>query len=53
MGETPLEKLTRQELQAGIKAMIGITTQVEVRDPGSIERSSGKARRVIDRRDAH
>jgi phenylacetate-CoA ligase len=43
----------QQELQAGIKAMIGITTQVEVRDPGSIERSSGKARRVIDSRDAH
>jgi phenylacetate-CoA ligase len=42
----------QQELQESIKSMIGITTRVHVRDPGSIERSSGKARRVIDRRDA-
>jgi phenylacetate-CoA ligase len=42
----------QQELQGSIKAMIGITTQVHVRDPGSIERSAGKARRVIDRRQA-
>ena len=41
-----------QELQGSIKAMIGVTTQVHVRDPGSIERSAGKARRVIDRREA-
>jgi phenylacetate-CoA ligase len=39
-------------LQASIKEMIGVTTQVHVRDPGAIERSSGKARRVIDRRGA-
>lgn len=43
----------QQQLQASIKAMIGITTQVDVRAPGSIERSSGKARRVIDKRDVH
>jgi phenylacetate-CoA ligase len=43
----------QQQLQASIKAMIGITTQVDVRDPGSIERSAGKARRVIDKRDVH
>ena len=41
----------QQELQGSIKGMIGITTQVHVRDPGSIERSAGKARRVIDRRE--
>ena len=29
---------------------IGVTTQVEIVPPGSIERSTGKARRVIDRR---
>lgn len=38
------------ELQATIKSMIGLATQVRVHDPGSIERSAGKARRVIDRR---
>jgi phenylacetate-CoA ligase len=39
-----------RELRLGIKAMIGISAEVEVGDPGSIERSAGKARRVIDRR---
>lgn len=45
-----LRQRLQQQLQASIKEMIGITTQVHVRDPGAIERSSGKARRVIDRR---
>jgi phenylacetate-CoA ligase len=39
-----------RELRLGIKAMIGISADVQVGDPGSIERSAGKARRVIDRR---
>jgi phenylacetate-CoA ligase len=33
-----------------IKSMIGISARVEVRAPGSIERSIGKAKRVIDKR---
>jgi phenylacetate-CoA ligase len=33
-----------------IKSMIGISARVEVREPGSIERSIGKAKRVIDKR---
>ncbi len=37
-------------LAAGIKDHIGITAAVEVMPPGGIERSLGKARRVIDRR---
>ena len=32
------------------KSMIGISVRVEVREPGSIERSIGKAKRVIDKR---
>jgi phenylacetate-CoA ligase len=40
----------RRELEAGIKAFVGISTRVLVGDPGSIERSAGKAQRVIDRR---
>jgi len=32
------------------KEMIGISVLVEVRDPGALERSTGKARRVVDRR---
>jgi phenylacetate-CoA ligase len=40
----------QRELQASIKALIGISTRVQVGVPGSIERSAGKAQRVIDRR---
>ena len=37
-------------LAAAIKERIGVTAVVEVSAPGGIERSMGKARRVIDRR---
>ncbi|MGG5809398.1 phenylacetate--CoA ligase PaaK [Falsiroseomonas sp. CW058] len=33
-----------------VKAMIGVSARIELRDPGAIERSVGKARRVVDRR---
>jgi len=33
-----------------IKDMVGVTTGVIVHDPGSVERSQGKARRVVDKR---
>ncbi|HKU16436.1 MAG TPA: phenylacetate--CoA ligase PaaK [Steroidobacteraceae bacterium] len=33
-----------------VKTMVGVSVKVEVREPGSIERSAGKARRVIDKR---
>ena len=39
------------ELRLSIKAMIGISTEVRVGEAGSVERSTGKARRVIDRRE--
>jgi len=35
---------------ARIKDTIGLTTRIVVEPPGGIERSVGKARRVIDRR---
>ena len=38
------------ELAHHIKAVIGVTARIEVRDPGAIERSAGKARRVVDLR---
>jgi phenylacetate-CoA ligase len=38
------------ELQHHIKSYIGINTRVEVAEVGSIERSTGKARRVVDLR---
>ena len=39
-----------KRLQHWIKATIGITAKVDVRDPGAIERSVGKARRIVDQR---
>jgi phenylacetate-CoA ligase len=39
-----------ERLVARIKDTIGITTRVEIQSPGTIERSAGKARRVIDKR---
>jgi phenylacetate-CoA ligase len=38
------------QLAAMIKNTIGVTAAVEVRDPGTIERSLGKVRRIIDER---
>jgi phenylacetate-CoA ligase len=38
------------DLQHNIKVYIGITAAVVVCDPGTVERSIGKAKRVIDRR---
>ncbi len=37
-------------VQHDMKAYIGVTAKVEVRPPGSIERSAGKAKRVLDLR---
>ena len=38
------------ELRQKIKAMLGISTCVQIRNSGELPRSEGKARRVIDRR---
>jgi phenylacetate-CoA ligase len=40
------------ELQHHIKGLVGLTAQITVLDPGGVERSQGKARRVIDKRSA-
>jgi len=37
-------------LSAHIRSNIGIGVEIVVGDPGAIERSAGKARRVVDRR---
>ena len=39
-----------KELQHHIKSYIGISTRVNVLRPNSLERSTGKARRVVDQR---
>ncbi|MCX8085528.1 MAG: phenylacetate--CoA ligase [Rhodocyclaceae bacterium] len=38
------------ELKHHIKSLIGITTKIEVQDVGSIARSEGKAKRIVDLR---
>jgi phenylacetate-CoA ligase len=38
------------ELALNIKSVVGVTTRIAVLDPGSIARSEGKARRVLDKR---
>ncbi len=51
---TPLDgegrERTARELQRLARAVIGLNVQVGVGEPNSIERSSGKARRIRDRR---
>ncbi len=39
-----------RDLAHHVKSSVGISVRVQVEDPGTLERSVGKARRVIDRR---
>ncbi len=39
-----------RELQHHIKSLIGINTRIRIEPTGVIERSTGKAKRVIDKR---
>jgi len=53
--ESQPEALARREalameLSQLIKNLIGVSALVAVRDPGAIERSLGKAKRVVDKR---
>ncbi|MGE0848538.1 MAG: phenylacetate--CoA ligase PaaK [Hyphomicrobiaceae bacterium] len=38
------------ELAHHVKGIVGVTARITVTDPGGIERSQGKARRVVDKR---
>ena len=40
----------KSEIQKNIKDIIGVTTDITLVPPSSIQRSEGKARRVIDNR---
>ena len=40
----------KHEIQKNIKDIIGVNTEITLRPPNSIQRSEGKARRVIDNR---
>jgi phenylacetate-CoA ligase len=41
---------TGKELAHHIKSVIGISARIDVGAPGSVERSAGKARRIVDQR---
>ena len=43
-------KASSKTLSERIKSVIGVSTEVVVHEPGAVERSQGKARRVIDNR---
>jgi len=49
MGQPEKDALARR-LEARIKDRVGLSCRVEVRDPGGIERSVGKAKRIVDER---
>jgi phenylacetate-CoA ligase len=49
-GDTAARERLGQQLQYNIKERIGVTARITVASPGSLERSIGKARRVIDKR---
>jgi len=51
-GKLQAEELAELERKAEhlIKAYVGVTTSVRVVEPGTIERSQGKAKRVLDLR---
>jgi phenylacetate-CoA ligase len=44
------EQSAAQRLTSAIKSNVGVTAAVEICAPGAIERSLGKAKRVVDRR---
>ena len=43
----------KQEMEDRLKARIGVRAKVELAEPGKIERTQFKARRVIDKRDLY
>ena len=48
--EAAQHRISAVELGNHIKSVIGVTARITITDPGGIERSQGKARRVIDKR---
>jgi phenylacetate-CoA ligase len=47
---TAARRVAASDLAQRVKGLIGITAAISVADPGGVERSQGKARRVIDKR---
>jgi phenylacetate-CoA ligase len=48
--ETGARTASAAELAHHVKGLVGVTAKITVTDPGGVERSQGKARRVVDKR---
>jgi phenylacetate-CoA ligase len=49
-GDAGARQAAASELSRRIKNLVGVSATITVTDPGGVERSQGKARRVIDKR---
>ena len=49
-GDDATRTAAAQDLQHHIKSLVGITAHIKVLPPGTVERSAGKAKRVVDQR---
>ncbi len=49
-GDAATRETAADELARHIKSVVGVTAKIVVGAPGAVERSAGKARRVVDRR---
>jgi phenylacetate-CoA ligase len=49
-GDATVPERCARELEQGVKAYVGISVSVTVHAAGGLERSAGKAKRVVDRR---
>lgn len=47
----PAQEKAAAELRALIKNRIGVTVDVHIAEPGTLQRSTGKAKRLVDKRD--
>ena len=41
---------SESELAHHIKSVVGVSTRIEIHDPGGVARSEGKAKRIVDNR---
>jgi phenylacetate-CoA ligase len=47
---TAARAASAKELAHHIKSVVGVSTRIEVHDPNGVQRSEGKAKRVVDNR---
>lgn len=48
--ESDFLRALKAKITGNIKDIVGVTATVDLKEPGTIERSEGKAKRVIDKR---